>query len=82
MFKEDVSGFGGYAYDALTIVVEGIRKAGSADRDKVRDSIESLQNFVGASGVFNFSPKDHTGLGMDALEMLIVKDGKFTIYKP
>lgn len=81
-FKEDVSGFGGYAFDALSIVVEGIRKAGSADRAKVRDSIESLQNFVGASGVFNFSAKDHTGLGMDALEMLVVKDGKFAIYNP
>ena len=80
-FKEDVSAFGGYAYDALLIIVEGLRKAGAPDRAKVRDAIESLKNVVGVSGVFNFSPADHTGLTLDAFEMLVVKDGKFTIYK-
>lgn len=81
LYKEDASAFGGYAHDALMIIVEGLRKAGSADREKVRDAIEGLTNFVGVSGVFNFSPTDHTGLTLDAFEMLTVKDGKFVIYK-
>jgi branched-chain amino acid transport system substrate-binding protein len=80
-YKEDVSTFGGHAYDAFMIVIEGLRKAGSADRDKVRDAIENLQGFVGTAGIFNFSPTDHTGLGLDAFEMLTVKNGKFTLYK-
>ena len=80
-FKEDVSTFGGHAYDALLIVVEGIKKAGSTDREKVRDAIENLKGFVGTAGIFNYSTTDHTGLGLDAFEMLTVKDGKFTIYK-
>ncbi|MCX8108814.1 MAG: ABC transporter substrate-binding protein [Verrucomicrobiae bacterium] len=80
-YKEDVSTFGGHAYDAFMIVIEAIKKAGSTDRDKVRDAIEQLKGFVGTAGIFNYSPTDHTGLGLDAFEMLTVKNGKFTIYK-
>lgn len=82
LFKEDVSTFGGHAYDALMVVVEGLRKAGEPNREKVRDAIENLRGFVGTAGVFNYSATDHTGLGLDAFEMLTVKDGKFTLYKP
>lgn len=80
-YKEPVSTFGGHGYDALLFVVEGIKKANSADPEKVRDAIESLTNLVGTAGVFNLSATDHTGLGLDAFEMLTVKDGKFAIYK-
>jgi branched-chain amino acid transport system substrate-binding protein len=80
-FKEDVSTFGGHAYDALMVVVEGIKQAGQADREKVRAAIENLKGFVGTAGVFNYSATDHTGLGLDAFEMLTVKDGKFTRFK-
>ncbi len=80
-FKEDVSTFGGHAYDAFMVVIEGVKKARSTDRDKVRDAIEQLKGFVGTAGVFNYSPTDHTGLGLDAFEMLTVKNGKFAIYK-
>ena len=47
----------------------------------MRDAIENLKGFVGTAGVFNFSATDHTGLDLNAFEMLTVKDGKFTIYK-
>jgi len=80
-YKEDVSTFGGHAYDAVLILVEGIKKAKSADKDKVRDAIENLKGIVGTAGIFNFSSTDHNGLGLDAFEMLTVKDGKFAIYK-
>jgi len=80
-YKDNVSTFGGHAYDALLVVIEGIKKADSSDRDKVRDAIENLKGLVGTAGIYNFSPEDHTGLELDAFEMLTVKDGKFTIYK-
>jgi len=80
-YKEDVSTFGGHAYDAFMVVVEAVKNAGTPDRDKVRDAIENLKGFVGTAGVFNFSPTDHTGLDLDAFEMLTVKDGKFVAYK-
>lgn len=82
LYKEDVSTFGGHGYDAFLFVVEGVRKAGSDDRAKVRDAIESLTNMPGTAGVFNLSVTDHNGLGLEAFEMLTVKDGRFTIYRP
>ena len=80
-FKEDASTFGGHTYDALLILTEAIKKAGSTDREKVRDALENLKGVVGIAGVFNFSSKDHNGLDMNAYEKLTVKDGKFVIYK-
>jgi len=80
-YKEDVSTFGGHAYDSLMIVAEALKQAGSPDREKVRDALETLKGFVGTAGVFSFSATDHTGLDLSAFEMLTVKDGKFTSYK-
>lgn len=79
-FNEAASTFGGHAYDAITILVEAIKKAGSFDREKVRSSLENLKGFVGTGGVFNFSAEDHNGLAMDSFEMLTVKAGKFALY--
>lgn len=81
-YQEDASTFGGHAYDALLVLTEAIKKAGSADRKKVRDAIETLKDVVGTAGVFKFSAEDHNGLGMDAFELLTVKNGKFATYKP
>jgi branched-chain amino acid transport system substrate-binding protein len=79
--REDVSTFGGHAYDAILILVEGIKQAKSTDTAKVRDAIENIKGLVGTAGIFNFSPQDHNGLDMDAFEILTVQDGKFAIYK-
>lgn len=79
-FGEDVSTFGGHAYDAVMILAEGMRRAGD-DREKVRNAIENLKGFAGTGGVFNFTPEDHNGLDIDSFEMLTVKDGKFVKYQ-
>jgi len=80
-YKEDASTFGGHAYDALLLLTEAIKKAGSADTDKVRDALENLKGVVGTGGIFNLSATDHNGLNQDAFEMLTVVDGKFAIYQ-
>jgi branched-chain amino acid transport system substrate-binding protein len=79
-YKEDASTFGGHAYDAFMILVKAIEKAGSTDKEKVRDAIETMRGFVGTGGVFDFSAQDHNGLDIDAFELLTVKNGKFAIY--
>ncbi len=75
---EDVSTFGGHAYDAFLILTKAIEKAG-ADKEKVRTAIETTKGLVGTAGVFNFSAEDHNGLDKNAFEMLTVKDGKFVV---
>jgi branched-chain amino acid transport system substrate-binding protein len=77
-YKEDVSTFGGHAYDAFIVFARGVKEAG-ADREKVRTAIENMKGLVGTAGIFNFSPADHNGLDLNAFEMLTVKDGKFTV---
>jgi len=75
-YGEEVSGFGGYAWDAFQLVAAAVEKAG-LDRARVRAALESTQGFVGQSGIFRFSPQDHNGLGIDSFVMLTVKDGRF-----
>ena len=79
-FKEDVSTFGGHAYDAFMILENAIAKVGP-DEEKVRQAIENMKGFVGTGGIFNFSPADHNGLDINAFEMLTVKKGKFVVLK-
>lgn len=80
-YGEDVSTFGGHAYDAIMLVIEAIKIADSLDRTDIRDALESISGFPGTGGVFTFSATDHNGLGMDSLEMLTVKNGQFDFFK-
>lgn len=75
-YSRDADTFGGHAYDAFKLVVAALEKVGP-DPAKIRDEIEKTTNFVGISGVFNFSPEDHNGLAKDAFAMVTIKDGKW-----
>jgi branched-chain amino acid transport system substrate-binding protein len=77
-YGEDASAFGGYAHDALGLLVQAVKTAGP-DREKVRAALEATKGWVGTSGVFTFTPADHNGLDVDAFEMVTVKDGKFVL---
>ena len=80
-FKTDVSTFGGHAYDGLMLVVGAIKRAGSTDKIKLRDALESTQGYVGTGGVVNMSASDHMGLGLSAFLMLEVKNGNWSIVR-
>ncbi|MGX1099310.1 ABC transporter substrate-binding protein [Amorphus sp. MBR-141] len=76
---EDVSTFGGHAYDGLMILVNAIEKAGSTDPNAIRDAIEGTTGFIGTGGEVNMTPEDHLGLDVSAFKMLEIKDGDWTI---
>ncbi len=76
-----VSTFGGHAYDALFITVNAVRSAGCTDRAKIRDEIEKTKGFVGTGGIFNMSPTDHLGLGLDSFRMVEIRHGNWTLVK-
>ena len=78
-YKTDVSTFGGYAYDGLMLIVDAIKRAGSTDKAKVRDALESTKGFVATSGIFNMSPTDHMGLDLSSFRMLEIKKGVWVI---
>ncbi len=66
----------GYAWDAIMLVANGMKKAGT-DPKALRAAIEQTKGYVGVSGVYNLTPEDHNGLGVDSMVMVQVKDGKF-----
>ena len=66
----------GYAWDAITIVANAMRQAGT-DPKALRAAIEGTRGYVGVSGIYNLSPEDHNGLGPDSMIIIQVKDGKF-----
>lgn len=77
-FQVPVSGFGGYAYDAMQMLAKALPGTGG-DKAKVRDALEKITGHVGVSGVFTMSPKDHNGLGEDAFVMVEVNKGAWKL---
>jgi len=76
------SSFGGHAWDAVEIALAGLESVGP-DRAKLRDYFENnVKNFVGISGIFNWSPTDHVGIGKESLVLVRIKDGKWEFVPP
>jgi branched-chain amino acid transport system substrate-binding protein len=84
MFKKkygrDADAFGGYAWDSAQLVTRAMKKVGD-NPAKIRSEIERTKHFVGVSGVFNFSPKEHNGLNKSAFVMVRVEKGGFKLIK-
>lgn len=76
--KMPVSGFGGYAWDAMLLLEEAMKGA-AGDRSKIRDNLEKIDNFPAVSGVFRFSPEDHNGLGPEAFVMVRITNGIWSL---
>ena len=70
----------GYAWDAITIVADAMRKAGT-DPKALRAAIEGTRGYVGVSGIYNLTAEDHNGLAPDSMLIIQVKDGKFELAK-
>jgi branched-chain amino acid transport system substrate-binding protein len=68
----------GYAWDAITIVANAMKKAGT-DPKALRAAIEETKGYVGVSGVYTLTAEDHNGLDVDSMVMVQVKDGKFVL---
>lgn len=73
-----VSGFGGYAYDAMHMLAKALKGTGG-DKAKIRDNLEKISNHVGISGVFTMTPQDHNGLGPEAFVMVEIRNGTWKL---
>jgi len=79
-YDETVSGFGGYAYDAVYLLARAMEGTGG-DKEKIRENLENIKGHVGISGVFSFSQTDHNGLDPSAFVMVRIADGKWQLVK-
>lgn len=80
-YHQDVSTFGGHAYDGLMLITQAMKNAGTTNKAKVRDALEQIHGFWGIDGEFNFSPTDHMGLSLGAFRMLEIQNGNWTLVK-
>ncbi len=80
-FKQDISTFGGHAYDGLMLAINAIKAAGSTDKAKVRDALENTRGYIGTGGIVTMSANDHMGLDLSAFRMLEVKNGDWSLVK-
>ena len=82
----------GHTWDQVMLVAQALKKVDpkldpSKEDDLVkiraqlRDGLEGVQGFVGQNGVFSFSPTDHIGLTEGCYTKVVVKDGKWRLYK-
>ena len=72
-----MSTFGGYAHDALALLVDAIKRAGGTDKEKVRAALEQTHGFVGVSGIYKMSATDHMGLDVSAFRIVEVQNGAY-----
>ena len=66
----------GYAWDAIYIVANAMKKVGT-NNEKLRDAIEATKGYVGVSGVYNITPEDHNGLGLDSMVVVQIEKGQW-----
>ncbi len=85
---EQISTFGGHAYDSILMVVEALSTLDEGvtlaeRRAAIRDYLEtSIVNWPGVSGVFDMAPDNHMGLAYDDMTFVKVEDGTWAYYPP
>jgi branched-chain amino acid transport system substrate-binding protein len=68
----------GYAWDAVTIVADGIWKAGPTPK-ALCQATANTRGYVGVSGIYNLGPMDYNGLAPDSLVVIQVREGRFVL---
>lgn len=71
----------GRGWDAVMITAAAIEKAKSVEGPKVRDAIETLNNFQGTTGIYKFAPDNHQGITENPLLLATIVDGKVRLAK-
>jgi branched-chain amino acid transport system substrate-binding protein len=80
-YKQPISTFGGYAYDAILLLAQAMKNAKSAEPAAVRDALEKIRGFQATTGEYNFSEKDHNGLTEEAFVMVRITKGDWEMLK-
>jgi len=70
----------GYGYDGVMLVVDAIKRAGSTDKDKVRDAMQATKAFSGVMGgvgsVYGFADGKRTGFDGNGMVVRVYEGDK------
>jgi branched-chain amino acid transport system substrate-binding protein len=71
--------FAGYAFEAITILVDAITRAGNTDPAAIQTALNATQGFVGPDGKYNYSATNHDGLTSDDMIMVKIQGGTWIL---
>jgi len=67
-----------HSYDAIWILYHAFKRAGeNPTRAQLRDALEKTKDFVGCTGIFNYSPTNHQGLTKKSFDFIKIKNNRF-----
>ncbi len=83
------STFGGHGWDAIWLAYRAAEAAAARTnpddlvsfRAAIRDELEKIKEFVGISGIFDMSVRDHNGLDKRAVSMYEIVNGQWQLAK-
>ncbi len=77
-FNRAPSLYAAESYDAAMLAKQALEKV-AGDVSKLPEGMESIKNYVGASGVFNFSPERHSGLSKKDIVLINWNNDRFNL---
>ena len=71
----------GRGWDAVMVTAAAVEKAKSTDGTKLRDALETIDNFQGTTGVYHFSATNHQGITENPLLLARIVNGTVEVAK-
>jgi branched-chain amino acid transport system substrate-binding protein len=81
-FNMPVDRLSAMGYDAIGILNRAFKgTVEDPTRAQLRDSIEKIKDYMGVTGIYNYSPQDHEGLTKKCLVFVKIENNKFVRIK-
>ena len=71
----------GRGWDAIMLTAAAVEKAKAFDGPKLRDALETIDNFQGTTGVYHFSASNHQGITENPLLLATIVNGDVKVIK-
>jgi branched-chain amino acid transport system substrate-binding protein len=76
---ESPNPFAGYAFEAITILVDAIERAGGTEPEAIQAALNATKDFAGPDGFYNYSETDHDGLVAADMVMVKIENGEWVL---
>jgi branched-chain amino acid transport system substrate-binding protein len=78
-YDENPNTFAGYAFEAISLLVNAIEKAQSTDAAALQAALNATQDFAAPDGFYNYSATNHDGLTADDMIMVKIQGGTWVL---
>lgn len=80
-YKDRDPNWAGRGWDAVSLIAAAAAKAKSTEGPKVRDALESMDNFQGTTGLYHMSATNHQGITENPLLLATIIGGQVKVVK-